>query len=102
MYNEMRFAWNTEKNRLNQEKHGGVDFETASRIFSDPCLILRKDRVIEGEQPWHAIGAARNSILPVVHVYRKDNSNGEEIIRIISARKGNQHERGIYLEQAFD
>jgi uncharacterized DUF497 family protein len=102
MYNEMRFAWNTEKNRLNQEKHGGVDFETASRIFSDPYLVLSKDRVVEGEQRWHAIGSIQDLVLLVVHVYRKDNSNGEEIIRIISARKGNQQERRIYLEQALD
>jgi uncharacterized DUF497 family protein len=44
----MRFEWDAEKNRSNQRKHAGIDFETASRIFADPGLLLRKDRVIDG------------------------------------------------------
>jgi uncharacterized DUF497 family protein len=48
--------------------------------------VFRKDRVVDGEQRWHAIGAARKALLLVVHVYRKERENGEEIIRIISAR----------------
>lgn len=44
MYNAMHFEWDAEKNRTNQTKHSGVDFETASRVFADPDLILRKDR----------------------------------------------------------
>ena len=100
MYNSMRFEWDAEKNRSNQKKHAGIDFETASRIFADPRLILRKDRVIDGEQRWHGIGAVRKAVLLVVHVYRKENPNGEEIIRIVSAREADPRERRIYLEQA--
>lgn len=59
MYNAMRFEWDEGKNQSNQHKHSGVDFETASRVFGDPDLILRKDRVIDGEQRWHAIGEVR-------------------------------------------
>ena len=76
MYNGMRFEWDTGKNRSNQEKHGGIDFETASRVFADPGLMLRKDRVIDDEQRWHGIGAVRKAIVLVVHVYREENSNG--------------------------
>ena len=36
MYHAMRFEWDTDKNRTNQQKHFGVDFETASRVFADP------------------------------------------------------------------
>ena len=37
----------------------------------------------------------------VVHVYRMENENGEEeIIRIISAREANKHERRIYVQQS--
>ncbi|SRR5258708_7936204 len=99
MYNSMRFEWDAEKNRANQKKHDGIDFETASLVFADPNLMLRKDRAIDGEQRWHAIGAARKAVLLVVHAYRKENQNGEEIVRIISAREANQSERRIYLEQ---
>jgi uncharacterized DUF497 family protein len=64
--------------------------------------MLRKDRVIGGEQRWHGIGVVRKAVLLVVHTYREDNPNGEEIIRIVSAREADPHERRIYLEQASD
>jgi uncharacterized DUF497 family protein len=100
MYNSVQFEWDAEKNRSNQKKHAGIDFEIASRVFADPNLMLRKDRVINGEQRWHAIGAVRRAVLLVVHVYREENSNGEEVIRIISAREADPSERRIYMEQA--
>jgi uncharacterized DUF497 family protein len=102
MYNRVRFEWDDEKNRSNQKKHAGIDFETASRVFADSGLVLRKDRVIDGEQRWHGIGAVRKAVLLVVHVYCEENPNGEEVIRIISAREADPHERRIYLEQAPD
>jgi uncharacterized DUF497 family protein len=102
MYNNVNFEWDGQKNRANQAKHGGIDFETASRVFADPDLMLRKDRALDGEQRWHAIGMVRTAVLLVVHVYREENANGEEIIRIISAREADPRERRIYLEQAAD
>jgi uncharacterized DUF497 family protein len=39
-------------------------------------------------------------VLLVVHVYLEENPNGEEVIRIISAREADPRERRIYLEQA--
>ncbi len=101
-YNAMCFEWDAEENRSNQKKHSGVDFEMASRVFADPDLILRKDRVIDGEQRWHALGGVRKAVLLVVHLYVGENSNGEETIRIISAREANSRERRIYLGQATE
>jgi uncharacterized DUF497 family protein len=102
MYNSMHFEWGAEKNRSNRTKHAGIDFEIASRVFADPNLVLRKDRVVEGEQRWHAIGAVRKAVLLVVHVYIEENPNGEEVIRIISAREADPRERRVYLEQTSD
>ena len=96
----MRFEWDSRKNRINQTKHGGLDFKTAARVFDDPNVVLMHDRSIEGEQRWHAIRAVSTALLLVVHVYREDDANGEEIIRIISAREANQRERRIYIQQA--
>ena len=98
----MRFEWDAAKNRSNLRKHAGVDFEAAARVFADPHLMLRTDRVVDGEQRWHAIGSVRKAVLLVVHVYRKEKPNGEEIIRIVSAREASPRERRIYLEQALD
>jgi uncharacterized protein len=100
MYNSMRFEWAAEKNRSNRKKHAGIDFEIASRVFADPNILLRKDSVMDGEQRWHGIGSVRETVLLVVHVYREEDQDGEEIVRIISARKANSRERRIYLEQA--
>lgn len=96
----VRFEWDANKNRINQTKHGGLDFETAARVFDDPNVVLIDDRVIGGELRWHAIGAVTAALLLVVYVYLEDGVNGEEIIRIISAREANQRERRIYIRQA--
>ena len=97
----MRFEWDEGKNQINQSKHDGLDFATAARVFNDANIVLAKDRIVEGEQRWHAIGAVSEAVLLVVHTYREEE-NGEEIIRIISAREANQRERRIYIQQAAE
>ena len=99
----MRFEWDAEKNRINQQKHGGIAFESVARLFDDPDIVFRKDRIVGGEQRWHAIGEVEGAVLLVVHLYRMENENGEEeIIRIISAREANQRERRIYVRQSCE
>jgi len=102
----VRYEWNEAKNQRNQQKHEGISFELASLVFEDECRLVGPDRIDErGEQRWHAIGAAQIEsvaaiILLVIHVYREDR-NGEEIIRIISARRAEKHEIRRYQEQAL-
>ena len=70
-------------------------------MFDDPHAIFRKDRIVSGEQRWHAIGMATGAVLLVVHVYRLENEHDqEEIIRIISAREASKRERRVYIQQA--
>jgi uncharacterized DUF497 family protein len=59
-----------------------------------------------GEQRWHAIGRAAIEgeaavVLLAVHAYR-ENRHGEEIIRIISARRAEKREIRRYREQAME
>ena len=61
----MRFEWDSKKNRINQTRHNGLDFETATRVFDDPRVVLMQDRIIEGERRWHAIGAVSAALLLV-------------------------------------
>jgi len=92
----MRFEWDVEKNRINQRKPDSLAFETAALVFDDPHAVFRKDRVVTGEQRWHAIGSSAGAVLLVVHVYRMENEDGkEETVRIVSAREANQRERRI-------
>jgi uncharacterized DUF497 family protein len=43
----VRFEWDGEKNRINQQKHDGLAFETAALVFDDPHAVFRKDRVVQ-------------------------------------------------------
>ena len=103
----MRYEWDEKKNRRNQRKHGGISFELAALVFEDENCLVGPDRIDEmGELRWHAIGTARIEreiavVLLVVHAY-KEESHGEEIIRIISARRAEKHEIRRYQEQAME
>jgi uncharacterized protein len=75
-------------------KHG-VGFDEASRVFSDPHVIIREDRVVEGEERLHAIGCVDHLLL-VVHTIREEGLGA--MIRIISARRATPAERMLYEE----
>lgn len=95
----MQFRWDPAQAKRNALKHG-LEFETATFAFCDPLLVIYRDRFVEGEQRWHAVGMVEGVILLVVHVYIEEGGYGEEIIRIVSARRASKKERQIYLEQA--
>jgi uncharacterized DUF497 family protein len=90
----VRFEWDESKERANIVKHG-VGFDEARKVFSDPRVIVREDRVVEGEERLHAIGY-EDRILLVVHTVREEGLGA--IIRIISARKATPAERKLYEE----
>ena len=96
----MQFEWDENKNRVNRRKHDGITFHLARRAFDDPNVLIEEDRVAEdGEELFHAIGRINNLVLLVVYIY-KETQNGEEIIRIISARAAGKNEIGRYFRQA--
>ncbi len=103
----MRYDWDERKNRQNQRKHEGISFELAALALEDANCIVERDRTdASGEQRWHATGTARitsdfAAVLLVLHAYREE-SDGEEIIRIISARRAEKHEIRRYREQAME
>jgi uncharacterized protein len=90
----VRFEWDASKERANIVKHG-VGFDEARRVFSDPHVVIRADRMIEGEERLHAIGYV-DRVLLVVHTVREESLSA--IIRIISARKATPGERKLYEE----
>jgi uncharacterized DUF497 family protein len=103
----VRYEWDQSKNRTNERKHG-VSFELAALVFEDERCLVGSDRIDRetGEQRWHAIGAVRiepdtAAVLLVVHAYREDYY-GQEIIRIISARRAEDHDIRRYQEQEMD
>ncbi len=91
----MKFEWDTKKNTLNQNKHD-VSFEDAKEVFDDALHIARLDhRFSYFEERWITIGSTQKGlILVVANLFFSDE--GEEIIRIISARPANVKEKKYY------
>ena len=92
----LRFEWDEEKDAINRSKHR-IGFETAMLVFDDPNCLTFVERVEDGEERWHAIGALDGRVIvTVVHTYRLEGSG--EIIRIVSARRADPQERKQYVE----
>jgi len=90
----VRFEWDEGKDRANIVRHG-VGFDEARKVFSDPHVIIREDRVVKGEERLHAIGYV-DRVLLVAHTVGEEGLDA--IIRIISARKATPAERKLYEE----
>lgn len=90
----MRFEWDEAKNEANRRKHG-ISFERAVLAFRDPFQISRFDRFENGEARFQTLGMVDNvKVILIVHVDR--NEDGDERIRIISARAATKTERRDY------
>ena len=90
----MRIEWDEAKNRSNLAKHG-VSFETAQLVFDDPHHVSMQDRQVGGEDRWQTFGLVGGAVLLLVaHTWRDED--GEEIVRVISARKATSREKQRY------
>jgi uncharacterized DUF497 family protein len=89
----VEFEWDPVKASRNVEKHA-VDFDTAAEIFDAPNLFVVIDSRTYGERRYQAIGASRGVILFVAYTIRGDN-----VRRIISARRASHRERAAYSLQ---
>ena len=89
----MRFEWDPDKNEINFKKHG-VNFEEAETVFEDERAVTIYDEShSESEDRFKIIGISRKlRELTVCHCYR----NGDEVTRIISARRATKNESKLY------
>lgn len=92
----IRFEWDKNKAKLNKNKHK-ISFDEAKTVFYDKYAKLIDDPDhSEEEQRFIILGLSNNlNILIVCHCYRT-KSDGNEVIRIISARKADSDERIRY------
>ena len=98
----MRWLWDEEKNRSNRRDHK-VSFEIAELVFEDPLAVTLPDPY-QDEERWRTIGSPSMSsdvVLFVVHTWPEADETGEEVGRIISARKATRLERKAYEEGTF-
>lgn len=88
--NSITFIWNEDKAGKNPGKHDNVTFQQAAEAFFDPFLIVvdasrndeARDAIIGMDRRWN--------LLCVVHI------EGDDVVRIISARKATRKERENY------
>lgn len=94
-YAGFSFIWDECKNKLNINKHG-IDFETASHVFTD---MLRLEFIDEEhsqfETRYDTIGLVNDVLFVVYCDWPKE---GGDSIRIISARVATKEEKQLYNE----
>ena len=94
----MKFEWDENKNKLNKENHK-VSFEEASTIFLNNFLEIPDLEHSVTEERFTAFGISTlKRELFVCYCYR-EHINGEEIIRLISARKATKDEKEEYFNE---
>ncbi len=90
-----RFEWDTAKAKANLKKHR-VSFETAARVFADPFAVTTQDRIEDDEYRWQTVGLVDGVVLLLVAHTHREGEDGNEVIRIISARRADPKERRSY------
>lgn len=87
------FEWDEAKNDANIRLHG-IDFEDVCHVFDGPMIIQVDEREDYGEPCWIGTGFLTQAVVIVVYIERR-----EDVIRIISARKVNKHERAKFEKE---
>lgn len=91
----MYFEWDEDKAASNLAKHG-IRFAYAVKVFDDPHRLERYQRR-GAEDRWQVIGLIEGGIYVVI-THERETIGGEEVTRIISARKATGHERQSYYK----
>lgn len=92
----MIITWDPAKNRRNKHLHG-IDFATAQYVFNDPNQVefYDENHSTPAEDRYNVIGFV-DSLLFVVYTERTTLA-GQEVIRIISARRATSQEEEVYV-----
>lgn len=73
--------------------------EIATRIFADLFAVVNQDRIEKGERRWQTLGLVDGYLLLLVAHTVRDDVDGTEVIRIISARRAEPKERKHYEQE---
>ena len=96
----MEFEWDENK-RLKTLRERKIDFVDMIDLWDDPKRQEVKDLRHNYDEPrFQTIGRLKFNIYFVVYTVR-DYEDGEEVIRIISARRANKKERDLYDKMLF-
>ena len=85
------FSWDDRKAKVNIAKHG-INFRLALEVFFDENAVVEPD-MTTAEERYRIIGRTMQAFFPILFVvYISIEDDGDEIIRLISARKATQTE----------
>lgn len=92
----MKFEWDSDKEKINIDKHNGITFTEASTVFDDYNAIVFDDpEHSDAEDRFIILGfSSKANLLIVCHCYREN----DDIIRIFSARPATREESKYYEE----
>lgn len=98
----MIFDWDKNKEQLNIKNHDGIDFEEAVEAFFDGNAFefFDPEHSTADEKRFVCIGNSSKRLLRVSYTIRFDEHNNE-VIRIISARKGKRKEEDLYYGRKY-
>lgn len=91
----MRVEWDERKRKSNFQKHG-IDFVDAVQIFSSETYTIIDNRFDYDETRYLSLGLISGEVVAVSH------TEEDEIIRIISVRKAEDHEQETYFREIRD
>ena len=89
------FEWDKRKASENRRKHGVTFAEAKSAFLDENARVIPDPEHSDDEDRFVLLGlSVRLRLLVVVHCYRR----GEDLIRIISARRADPAERNQYSD----
>ena len=98
----VRFEWDSKKNRTNQTKHAGLDLKPQLACSTIRVWSLSRTALSTANSDGTRLAPFQRLFCWSCMYTVRTTVNGEEIIRIISAREANQRERRIYIQQAAE
>ena len=92
----LRFEWDPKKDAANRRKHG-IGFDEGETVFSDERALLLDDLEHSADEDRFLLLGLSSSLrlLVVSHTYRE----GDDVIRLIAARKATRTERAQYVRR---
>jgi len=93
----VNFDWDEKKEKVNIKNHEEITFDFATKVFNDVWAIEEFDDLHSNktEQRFTIIGLAEDKLLRVTFTVIIEE-NGEEVFRIISARKARGKDKESY------
>jgi len=90
----MRFEWNEEKRQSNLRDHE-IDFAAVEieQIFAGETVTRLDSRFDYGEWRFLTLGLLKGKVVAIVH------TESDDVVRLISARKGSRNEENIYFKE---